>query len=66
MESQMNIKAILCIDDTELIPNHHYDQLSWWRDQIEAFTVLLAICVGIPFTKASDAELWCFLWSAPE
>ena len=19
----------------------------------------------IPFTKASDAELWCFLWSAP-
>ena len=20
----------------------------------------------IPFTKASDAELWCFLWSAPE
>ena len=21
---------------------------------------------GIPRTKASDAELWCFLWSAPE
>ena len=21
---------------------------------------------GIPFTKASDAELWCFLWFAPE
>ena len=20
----------------------------------------------IPFTKASDAELWCFLWSAPK
>ena len=20
----------------------------------------------IPLTKASDAELWCFLWSAPE
>ena len=20
----------------------------------------------IPGTKASDAELWCFLWSAPE
>ena len=20
----------------------------------------------IPRTKASDAELWCFLWSAPE
>ena len=21
---------------------------------------------SIPRTKASDAELWCFLWSAPE
>ena len=21
---------------------------------------------GIPHTKVSDAELWCFLWSAPE
>ena len=20
---------------------------------------------GIPLTKASDLELWCFLWSAP-
>ena len=20
----------------------------------------------IPLTKASDAELWCFLWSTPE
>ena len=20
----------------------------------------------IPLTKASDAELWCYLWSAPE
>ena len=20
----------------------------------------------IPLTKASDSELWCFLWSAPE
>ena len=23
-------------------------------------------CRWIPRTKASDAELWCFLWSAPE
>ena len=22
--------------------------------------------IWIPHTKASDAELWCFLWSAPE
>ena len=39
----------------------------------EKFSALLALCEGestghrwIPLTKASDAELWCFLWSAPE
>ena len=52
---------------------------SWWRHQMELFS---AICAGntifrhlcweftghrwIPRTKASDAELWCFLWSAPK
>ena len=30
--------------------------VSWWRHQME-------ICSR---TKASDAELWCFLWSASE
>ena len=46
---------------------------SWWRYQTETFSALLALCVGnspvqrwIPLTKASDAELWCFLWSASE
>ena len=41
--------------------------------QMETFSALLAICAGkftghrwIPRTKASDAELWCFLWSASE
>ena len=34
----------------------------WWRHQMETFSALLAIC----HTKASDGELWCFLWSAPE
>ena len=38
---------------------------------METFSALLAICAGnTPVTghrtKASDAELWCFLWSAPE
>ena len=44
---------------------------TWWRHQIETFSVLLAHLCGeftglrcIPRTKASDAELWCFLWSA--
>ena len=47
---------------------------SWWRRKIETFSTLLALCVGwgvgeftnhqwIPLTKASDTELWCFLWS---
>ena len=40
---------------------------------METFSALLALCGGeftgdrrIPLTKASDAQLWCFLWSAPE
>ena len=36
---------------------------------METFSTLLALCAGnSPVTgeKASDAEFWCFLWSAPE
>ena len=41
---------------------------------METFSALLAICAGREFTgpgefpakKASDAELWRFLWSVPE
>ena len=39
---------------------------------MEAFSALLALVRGIhghrwiPLTKASDAELWCFHWSALE
>ena len=45
---------------------------AWCHHQMETFSVLLAICAGnSPVlsefrTKASDAELWCFLWCAPE
>ena len=45
--------------------------LAWWGHQMETFSVLLALCGKItghrwiPLTKASDAELWCFLSSAP-
>ena len=47
-------------------------QFTWWRHQMETVSALLAICAGnsparwILRTKASDAGLWCFLWSAPE
>ena len=45
----------------------------WWCHQMETFSALLAFCAGnspvtgdghrwIPRTKASDEELWCFLW----
>ena len=51
---------------------------SWWRHQMGKCLALLAICEeNLPVsdesptsqptqTKASDAELWCFLWYAPE
>ena len=45
----------------------------WWRHQMETFPALLVICAGdspvnrwISRTKASDAKLWCFIWSLPE
>ena len=43
--------------------------LTWWRHQMETFSALLAIWGGGGIrrsTKASDAELWCFLSSASE
>ena len=40
---------------------------AWWRHQMETFSALLALCEGNPtVTRASDAELWCVLSSAPE
>ena len=38
-------------------------RMTWWRHQMETFSALLAIWAGNPRTKASDAELRCFLWS---
>ena len=49
--------------------DHHDDVIKW------TISAILAFCAGnspvtghrwIPHTKASGAELWCFLWSAPE
>ena len=33
---------------------------------MDTFSALLTLCEGIHLVKASVAELWCFLWSAPE
>ena len=40
-------------------PFNQSGKAAWWRHQMETFSALLAICAR---TKASDAELWCFLW----
>ena len=45
------------------------DGIAWWRHQMEAFSALLAPCAvtgEFPITKASDTELWYFLWATPE
>ena len=45
---------------------------SWWRHQMETFSVLLVLCEGNPPvagglpSQVSDAEFWRFLWCAPE
>ena len=45
---------------------------TWWRHQMKHFRVTGPVFGEftshrwIPITKASDTELWCFLWSASE
>ena len=45
--------------------------LTWWRHQVETLSRYWHFVRGIhrspvhSLTKASDAEIWCFLWSAP-
>ena len=42
-------------------------RISWWRHQMETFSALLALCAGnSPASGEFHAELWYFLWSAPE
>ena len=56
---------------------HLYFLFSWWRHQMETCSASLVFVWGIhrwlreihrliPLTQTSDAELWSFLWSAPE
>ena len=39
---------------------------TWWRHEMETFSAEFTGHRWIPRTKASDAMLWCFLWSVPE
>ena len=40
--------------------------IPWWRHQMETFSRCWPFVRGITHTKASDAELWCFLWSTSD
>ena len=48
----------------------HTRHKAWasWRHQMETLPRYWLVTGHrwIPLTKASDVELWCFLWSAPE
>ena len=52
--------------------HNHSCATAWWRHQMETFSALPVSWWEestsqrwIPLKKASDTELWCFLWSAP-
>ena len=50
-----------------ILQRQHLD--SWWSHQMETFLRHWPFVKGIrwiPTTKASDVELWYFIWSAPE
>ena len=59
----MYLKKILCIEiGPRLFTSTLKNVKTLWCHQIEKFSSHR----WIPLTKASDGELWCFLWSAPE
>ena len=41
--------------------------VTWWHYKMIMFSASLAFVTGgFPSQKANNADLWCFLWSAPE
>ena len=51
-----------------LVDSPHHDDVIKWKHFPRYWPFVWGIHRSrwIPRTKASDAELWCFLWSAPE
>ena len=45
--------------------NLSHDDVIKWKHFPRHLSFVRGIHRSIPLTKASDAELWCFLWSAP-
>ena len=50
------------------VQHFNHDDVIKWKHFPRYWPFVRAIhrSLWIPRTKASDAELWCFLWSAPE
>ena len=69
--SQRSLKLMHAYLQWDVVP---WLRIPWWRHQMEPFPPYepFALCGEfpvarwIPLTKASDAELWCFLWFTPE
>ena len=59
-KKQNNVCAIV----TNCLSAHHDDVIKW-KHFPRYWPFERGIHRWIPLTKASDAELWCFLWSAP-
>ena len=43
-----------------------HDDVIKWKHLLRYWPFVKGIRRWIPITKASAAEFWCFLWSAPE
>ena len=72
-EFKMDFRGIGYIVMVPWCPFHWLYFHPWWRHQMEAFSTLLALCVGnspVPSEFSSQRPVmqsfWCFLWSTPE
>ena len=72
VKKSINPEKLFCMCLSHIWKETKWTVKPWWRHQMGPFSALLALCAGnhrcrwIPLTMASDAELWCFLWSASE
>ena len=53
-------------DKDNLVSPIFHDDVIKWKHFPRYWPFVRGIHRWIPHTKASDAELWCFVWSVPE
>ena len=65
--------SALSINRDQLVFKYSQQTPPWWRHGIETLSTLLAIYEGNPWgssappsQRATNLELWCFLWCNPE